>query len=582
MQHYFNQWKFAHPYFEDFRASIIRFTNVDLNWFFDEWIETTKTIDYSVEGIHSMKGTDTVAIKFRRHGQMQMPVDFTVQQKDGTEQSYHIPNTWFTKSTEATVLPKWYGWSKIRPEYTAYIKAPSGVKAVRIDTTDRLADINPLNNNKTKGLFFRPLSYQVKLDGGLNNPTDRRHYRLYIRPDLWWNPIDGIKAGAHLEGNYLNTMHRLDATVWWNTHLLQDDRYKRSANDGWYSRYMPFNFTLNYITPVSADHPDHEEQANIRVLDGLIYGRLGHNWRPNEKIFAQFYYQAMWRPLRYDLEYLIYPNEWSGFKKRPNNSLNLVLARYRKGFNSVSSGILAMRAPLLTGNERDAFNYGYIQFTGLHTTYIKRLELRTRIMGRIGMGTSIPYESALWLAGANPEELMENKYTRSKGFVAESWQGISRYETNHFQMGGGLNLRGYAGYFVADERGGELFIGYKGRSGAAANLELDLDNYIRVQPKFTKNWLHIDAYGFADGGVIELSKVNTINNYYNSTPVDMWSDFRMDAGLGLAFTIKQWGVFEKASPLTIRFDMPLFINRPPYANPQYVAFRYVVGINRSF
>lgn len=43
MRHYFLQWRFAHPYFEDFRASIIQFTHVDLNWFFDEWIETTKT-----------------------------------------------------------------------------------------------------------------------------------------------------------------------------------------------------------------------------------------------------------------------------------------------------------------------------------------------------------------------------------------------------------------------------------------------------------------------------------------------------------------------------------------------------------
>ena len=98
----------------------------------------------------------------------------------------------------------------------------------------------------------------------------------------------------------------------------------------------------------------------------------------------------------------------------------------------------------------------------------------------------------------------------------------------------------------------------------------------------TKNWLHVDVYGFADGGLIELSRINNINEYYNSTPTEMWSDVRIDAGLGLAFTIKKWGVFDKAEPLTIRFDMPLFLNRPPYANPQYSNFRYVVGINRAF
>jgi aminopeptidase N len=48
MQHYFDQWKFAHPYFEDFRQSIIDYTGVNLNPFFDQWLITTKTIDYSV------------------------------------------------------------------------------------------------------------------------------------------------------------------------------------------------------------------------------------------------------------------------------------------------------------------------------------------------------------------------------------------------------------------------------------------------------------------------------------------------------------------------------------------------------
>jgi aminopeptidase N len=213
--------------------------------------------------------------------------------------------------------------------------------------------------------------------------------------------------------------------------------------------------------------------------------------------------------------------------------------------------------------------------------YIHKLELRSRLFARAGMGTRLPYESALWLAGANPEELMENKYTRSTGFVPDEWKGIDQ-ETNHFHMGGGLNLRGYAGYFAADEKNGEIMIGYKGRSGASLNLELDYDNYIRLQPKLTRNWLHIDAYAFADGGVIELSKVSNIDEYYNAVPTTTVSDFRMDAGLGFAATIKRWGIFDKAQPLTIRFDIPFFINRPPATDPQYTGFRYVIGINRTF
>ena len=188
-----------------------------------------------------------------------MPLDFTIRAKNGNSQSYHIPNTWFVKNTEATVLPKWYGWSRIQPRYTATVQVPSGVKSVQIDTSERLADIYPLNNALTKGLFLRSLTWQLKFDGGVNPITDRRHYRLFVRPDIWWNSVDGIKAGAHAEGNYMNVMHRFDASVWWNTHLLQGDDYLSYKSEGWYERYLPFNFTLNYTTPVSIHHPKHEE-----------------------------------------------------------------------------------------------------------------------------------------------------------------------------------------------------------------------------------------------------------------------------------------------------------------------------------
>jgi aminopeptidase N len=68
-----------------------------------------------------------------------------------------------------------------------------------------------LDNYKTKCLPISPLAIKVKFDGGLNNPWDRKHYRLYVRPDLWWNAVDGVKAGVHFQGDYLFSLHKLDA-----------------------------------------------------------------------------------------------------------------------------------------------------------------------------------------------------------------------------------------------------------------------------------------------------------------------------------------------------------------------------------
>src|SRR5690606_14844310 len=41
MRAFVNQWKFAHPYLEDFRESVTRFTGQNLNWFFDQWLVST-------------------------------------------------------------------------------------------------------------------------------------------------------------------------------------------------------------------------------------------------------------------------------------------------------------------------------------------------------------------------------------------------------------------------------------------------------------------------------------------------------------------------------------------------------------
>jgi hypothetical protein len=580
LHHYFEQWKFAHPYFEDFRASVIQFTHQDLSWFFDEWFETTKPLDYSVVGIHKIRGTDSFAVKLRRKGEMQMPIGFTVTGKDNNCYNFYVPNTWFEKQTNATALPKWYGWGKLHQTYTANIYVPSGVDKVQIDPTARLGDRYLADNTYDKGINPFKRAAEVSLDGGVAAQTDRHRYRAYVRPDIWWNAVDGVKLGAHIEGDYLATMHKLDASIWWNSHLLQEENYRSFESEKPFMRYEPVHYTFNYVTPVTRNMPKLQLQLNSRFLDGLWYHRGGFNWLMNENNTVQLWGQMMWRPTTYDFDYLIYPDEWNSVPGRRNNTLNAKWSHQYAYMHGAGAYAFSLRAPILT---KDAlpFTYSYAQLEAVNSNYIGRLDVRTRIFGRFGLGNQIPSESALFMAGADPEELMENKYTRSIGIVPGDWDGISKYDVNHFQMGGGLNLRSYAGYFAPDERNGVLYVGYKGRSGASANMEVGFENYIPWRPKAFRNWLHVNAYAFGDVGIMELSSF-VQPGFTFIQPTSMWSDVHADAGLGLAFTVKNWGPFDKAKPLTLRIDLPVFLNRPPYSNAQYATFRYVVGINRAF
>ncbi len=580
LHHYFEQWKFAHPYFEDFRASVIQFTHVDLSWFFDEWFETVKTLDYSIGGIHHISGADSFAIKFRRPGAMQMPLDFTIKAKDGSTYSYYIPNTWFQKQTTATTLPKWYGWGKLHSDYTAHVKVPSGIRSVQIDTTYRLADVDMVDNYKTKCMPVSMNAIKTMLDGGLTPQWDRRQYRLYIRPDVWWNPIDGIKAGVHFEGDYLFSLYKIDATVWWNTHALQETAYESFAGQSTYAHYQPVNYSINYNSPIVRSMPKLQLQLNSRYIDGGWYQRGGFNWLLSDHNTAQVYAQSMWRKNSYAESYLADPGDWNSTWARPNTSLNFAWAHTYNYMQGTGKYTFSFRAPFLEGNTAPD-NYSYAQLESINSTTVGKLEVRTRLFGRYGTGTRLPYESLLYMAGASPEEEMENKYTRSIGTTPTDWDGISSYNTNHFQQGGGLDLRGYAGYFAPDDHNGQQMEGYKGRSGAAANAEIGFENYMPWHPRFFNKWLHAAVYGFGDAGVMQLSYFAT-NNISTIVPSNVWSTLHADAGLGFAFTIKNWGVFEKAKPLTIRLDLPVFLNRPPYSNDQYATLRYVVGINRAF
>lgn len=578
MLHYFHQWKFAHPYFNDFRSSIIHFTKNDLNWFFDQWLETTKPVDYGVRRIKRVGKTDTFAITFKRNiNSMQMPIDFVVKDKKGGTQAYYIPNTWYEKNTEALVFPRWIGWGKVQQKYTVLLPVPEGIRQVVIDTSYMMADRFMLNNSKTYHAFLIGKDkVKTKFDYGFRSHLDRKQYRLYWRPDVWYNGVDGVKIGLNLEGAYLRNILKLHTAVWYNTTLGRWHPYWPEWNEGLYEKYVPVNYTFNLSSPFSLSLYDLRWNIHSSLIDGFWNHSAGVRWDINSKHTFALKAQTLYAHNTHSPDYLIYGNEWSSFKNTKNSFLEADYLYAYKGFKSAGFLKATARTPFLTS----AYDYSYLQLEHKHTALVHRMVLKTRLLGRLGYGRRLPRESSLFLAMASPEQWIDNKYLRAQMVVPEEWQGYDVATTNHVHYGGGLNLRGYAGYYAYDQREGNTYLAYKSRSGIAANAELDFSNYLRIRPKLFRNWLKMNAYLFADAGVVELMAWNT--NYYDVVGARKWSDLRVDAGLGAAFTIHKWGKIEKASPLTVRIDMPLFLNRPDFDSQQYFDFRWLVGVGMSF
>ena len=91
--------------------------------------------------------------------------------------------------------------------------------------------------------------------------------------------------------------------------------------------------------------------------------------------------------------------------------------------------------------------------------------------------------------------------------------------------------------------------------------------------KFLKNSIKLQPYLFGDAGLINTNYTFEANKM---------SELMYDAGVGTTFSILRWGPLYGIAPLTIRFDMPLFISRLPYNEKDYFQFRWMIGINKAF
>ena len=497
-------------------------------------------------------------IKFKRKGDMQMPIDFAVIDRNDSAYMYHIPNTWFEKPVKANVLPRWIGWGKVKPTYVAKVQINGKLKNVIIDPSRRLADVDMMNNVKHHRV-------NVTFDSKIYNPLDWKHYEIKARPSLWYNGYDGVKVGAHLNGGYMNTKHVFDLTAWFSTGMGQ--AYMDSTIK--FNGYNTFSFLFNYKTSTSKFIKKSNIYATLKSLDGLESGLIGFEKKSNnEKNRIYIQYKAMVRDMPNDLVYLINKSEWQ--IQKMNSYLNVGIDHnynYNRGTGFMN---LNMRASALT---RD-YDYSNLQYTAVNKNDLGKININTRVFAQLGFGTMLADESMLFVSGSNPEDLMDNKYTRSNGFIPPSW-GEYGAMTNHFTAGGGLNLRGYSGYVLArKDENGFIVNNYKGTTGASASTEIEFGELFKFMNfKKLNNSVKLMPYLFADVGIINTNA---------PTKATVMSDVMVDAGVGFALSIQKWGPLYGVKPLTIRFDMPLFINRLPFAEKDYFQTRWMIGINRAF
>jgi hypothetical protein len=143
---FYELWKFKHPTANDFKRVAEEVSGINLKWYFNLFINTTRTIDYAIQGING----NTVTILNKSN--LAMPLDILVEYADGSRELFYIPlremrgekpteDYEIYKGVQRTVLEDWF-WTK--PTYTFDVnKKPT---KIWIDPTQRLADVESADN----------------------------------------------------------------------------------------------------------------------------------------------------------------------------------------------------------------------------------------------------------------------------------------------------------------------------------------------------------------------------------------------------------------------------------------------------
>ncbi|MCB9189435.1 MAG: M1 family metallopeptidase [Flavobacteriales bacterium] len=261
MQAYFDQWKFKHPQPNDLREVFEEVSKKDLSWLFDDYIKTTKKMDYSMSKI-KVQG-DSAYITINNPGGIAAPLSIT-----GLDEGVATNTLWYDgfKGKKTLVMPY-----KRENEYLIDL-------AKDMPTVQRKDD-----EIATSGILRTMDPIKFKFLGGYEQ-DDVNH--VYFSPIMGWNSQDRYMLGV----SFYNTSVPEKKVEWMLSPMyafrtntatgIGDIKWNNNFNKGPFRKVvLGYNFkTFSSETSIGAYDPD--LTALVNDLDPEIPKR--ENWLRNE------------------------------------------------------------------------------------------------------------------------------------------------------------------------------------------------------------------------------------------------------------------------------------------------------------
>jgi hypothetical protein len=149
LHEYYREWRFKHPNPNDFIRVAEKVSGLELQWYKEYWVYTTKTIDYAIDSLWDEGGK--TKIRIRRRGDMPMPIDVQLTFKDGSKELHYMPlNLMYGEKPAEDASVKRIVHEEWRWTHPTYVFETDhkifDLSAVEIDPTERMADVDRRNN----------------------------------------------------------------------------------------------------------------------------------------------------------------------------------------------------------------------------------------------------------------------------------------------------------------------------------------------------------------------------------------------------------------------------------------------------
>lgn len=145
---YYYTWRFHHPTPTDFERIMEKNADMVLDWFFLDWIGTTKHLDYAISEVSENNGN--VLINLINKNQRPMPVEVMVTYTNGNKERFYMPlrmmrgSKKFNDDILTTQLPDW-PWTNPLNTISLNHKL-SDISKIELDPDHRTMDIDYSNN----------------------------------------------------------------------------------------------------------------------------------------------------------------------------------------------------------------------------------------------------------------------------------------------------------------------------------------------------------------------------------------------------------------------------------------------------